>query len=100
MSGHDIAVYPPRVIKLRADSGFFDAAILSALAGKKIDYSIAARLTQPLQRAICQAAGWWALEPGLALTALRQCAAGWKAPRRLLVVRQSVRRKTAPGKRQ
>lgn len=32
------------------------------------------------------------------LTELRSCAAGWKAPRRLIVVRQSVRRKTAPGK--
>lgn len=32
------------------------------------------------------------------LTELRYCAAGWKAPRRLIVVRQSVRRKTAPGK--
>ncbi len=33
---------------LRADSGFFDDAVLSALEGKRIPSIIAARLTQPL----------------------------------------------------
>lgn len=83
---------------LRADSGFFDEAILCALENKHIPYIIAARLTQALQRTIYQATGWWALETGLELTELRYRAAGWKAERRLIVVRQSVKRKTAPGK--
>jgi hypothetical protein len=83
---------------LRADSGFFDEAMFLALEGKHIPYIIAARLTQPLQRRIYQATGWWALEAGLELTELRYCAAGWKAERRLIVVRQSVKRKQAPGK--
>ena len=56
---------------LCADSGFFDEAILTALEGKRISYIIAARLTQPLQRTIYQATGWWALETGLELSALR-----------------------------
>lgn len=83
---------------LRADSGFFDEAIFSMLEGKRIPYIIAARLTQPLQRTIYQATGWWALEAGLELTELRYCAAGWSASRRLIVVRQSVKRREAPGK--
>lgn len=83
---------------LRADSGFFDEAILTTLETKRIPYIIAARLTQPLQRAIYQAAGWWALEPGLELAELRYRAAGWATERRLIVVRQSVKRQTAPGK--
>jgi Transposase DDE domain group 1 len=83
---------------LRADSGFFDDAILSALEGKRIAYIVAARLNQALQRTIYQAGGWWALETGLELTELRYQAAGWKRQRRLIVVRQSVKRKTAPGK--
>ncbi len=83
---------------LRADSGFFDEAILSALEGKRISYIVAARLTLPLQRTIYQATGWWALEPGLELTELRYRAAGWTSERRLIVVRQKVLRKTAPGK--
>ena len=83
---------------LRANSGFFDEAILTALEGKRIPYIVAARLTQPLQRTICQATGWWALEIGLELTELRYQANGWQAERRLIVVRQSVKRKAAPGK--
>lgn len=83
---------------LRADSGFFDEAILTVLEAKRIPYIIAARLTQPLQRTICQASGWWALEPGLELTELRDRATGWATERRLIVVRQSVKRKTVPGK--
>lgn len=83
---------------LRADSGFFDEAILSALEGKQIPYVIAARLTQALQRTIYQNTGWWALEAGLELTELRYQAAAWTTPRRLIVVRQSVKRKAAPGK--
>ncbi|WP_051305041.1 IS1380 family transposase [Chitinilyticum litopenaei] len=83
---------------LRADSGFFDESILTTLEGKRIPYIIAARLTQPLQRTIYQATGWWALETGLELTELRYRAAGWEGERRLIVVRQSVKRKTAAGK--
>jgi hypothetical protein len=59
---------------------------------------VAARLTQPLQRTIWQATGSWALEFGLELTELCYQAAGWRRARRLIVVRQSVKRKTAPDK--
>lgn len=83
---------------LRADSGFFGKAVLVALEGKRIPYIIAARLTQPRQRTIYQASGWWALEAGLELTASRYRAAGWAMKRRMIVVRQSVKRKMAPGK--
>lgn len=83
---------------LRADSGFFDNAFLTVLEAKQIPYVIAAKLTQALQRTIYQTGGWWALETGLELTELRYQAQGWAAPRRIIVVRQSVKRKTAPGK--
>lgn len=83
---------------LRADSGFFDNAFLTVLEVKQIPYVIAAKLTQALQRTIYQTGGWWALETGLELTELRYQAQGWAAPRRIIVVRQSVKRKTAPGK--
>lgn len=39
----------------RADSGFFDEAVLTTLEGKRIPYIVAAQLTQPLQRTIYQA---------------------------------------------
>lgn len=65
---------------------------------KQIPYIIAARLTQPLQRQIYQATGWWALEAGLELTEFCYQAAGWTTSRRLIVVRQSVKRWEAPCK--
>lgn len=39
---------------LRADSGFYDDAILTFLQGRHIDYIIAARLKLGLQRAIAE----------------------------------------------
>jgi hypothetical protein len=82
----------------RADSGFFDDAILSLLEGRKIDYIISAKLTQRLQTAIVRDARWWALETGLELTEITYQAQDGSAPRRIVVVRQSVKRKAAPGK--
>ncbi len=87
-----------RVGLLRADSGFFQHRFLSCLEGHGIHYIIAAKLTQALQRTIYQVGGWWALEPGLELTELTYQAQGWSAPRRIIVVRQSIKRKQVPGK--
>jgi len=83
---------------LRADSGFFDNAFLSALEVKSIPYIVAAKLTPPLQRAIYQATGWWALTSGIELTEISYQAHGWTTVRRLIVIRQSTRHREAPGK--
>jgi hypothetical protein len=50
---------------LRADSGFFDDAIMKFLHGKSIAYIISARLTQPLQQAMVSQCKFWIIEPGL-----------------------------------
>ena len=83
---------------LRADSGFFDETFLATLEQKKIPYIVAARLNQSLQRLVYQATGWWALETGIELTEITYQAQGWSHPRRIVIVRQSVKRKNAPGK--
>jgi hypothetical protein len=83
---------------LRADSGFFEDAFLTALEAKRIAYVVAARLTPPLQRALYQATDWWAVAPGLELTEITYQAHAWNRARRLIVVRQSIERKSAPGK--
>lgn len=83
---------------LRADSGFYDQAVLQLFEGKRIDYIISARLTQGLQRAIIRDARWFALETGLELAEITYQAHGWDKARRIVVVRQSIKRKTAPGK--
>lgn len=79
-------------------SGFYDQAILKLLEGKRIDYIISARLTKGLQQAIIRDARWFALETGLELADITYQAHGWDAARRIVMVRQSIKRKTAPGK--
>ena len=77
-----------------ADSSFFDEAIPSLLEGGKIDYIISARLTHTLQAAIVHEARWWVLETGLELAEIANQSQRWAAPRRVVVVRQSIKRKT------
>jgi len=81
---------------LRADSGFFDNAFMSALENKGIGYIVAAKLTTPLQRAIHQSTTWWALKPGIEISEIMYQAHGWTSARRIIVIRQST--KDAPGK--
>ena len=83
---------------LRADSGFYAENVLNWLEEHTIDYIVSAKLTQALQAAIIRDARWWALETGLELAEIEYRAHGWEKPRRIVVVRQSVKRKTAPGK--
>ena len=83
---------------LRADSGFFDQAVFKLLEGKCINYIISARLTQGLQQTIIRDARRFALETGLELAEITYQASSWGTARRIVVVRQSVKRKNAPGK--
>ena len=83
---------------LRADSGFYDQAVFKLLEGKGINYIISAKLTQRLQQAILRDARWFALETGLELAEITYQANSWDTARRIVVVRQSIKRKNAPGK--
>jgi len=82
----------------RADSGFYGEDILGFLETRQINYIVSAKLTQALQAAMAREARWWALETGLELAEIEYQAQGWSRPRRLVLVRQSVKRKNAPGK--
>ena len=105
---------------LRADSGFCEDAFLTHLEGERINYVIALKLNQPLQRALVRAAqitqalsaagtqarpvtppplGWWALDEGLELAELVYQAPSWQAPRRIIAIRQHIKqRANAKGK--
>lgn len=82
---------------VHADNGFFDEAILSLLEGHKIDSIISARHTPTLQAAIVREARWRAMETGPKLAEIANQAQSWAVPRRIVVMRQSIKRKTAPG---
>ena len=84
---------------LRADSGFFDDAVMKVLHGKSIAFIISARLTQPLQQAMVSQCKFWIIEPGLEIGEINYQAQGWAQARRVVVVRQSIKvRAQAPGK--
>lgn len=79
----------------RADSGFYDKAIIDFLMGKKITHIISARLTQALQQTIVDRCKWQQVEPGLQVGEVSYQPQGWSNPQRLVVVRQQVRRNHA-----
>ena len=84
----------------RADSGFYDKAIVAFLKGCKINHIISARLTQALQQAMVDLCRWQDVAPGLQISELRYQPHGWEAPQRLVVIRQHMQRKAGgvPGK--
>ena len=94
------ALLPPqvRLTLLRADSGFFDEAILLALEALELPYIIAARFTNPLQAAVYRLT-FQPFAPGLEVGELVYQAHRWTRARRLIVIREELaRRPTARGR--
>ncbi len=87
-----LAYLPPpyRLYAVRADSGFFDAKILSDLERRHLPYAIAVRLTTPLRNRLVGIQHWQAFGPGLEVGELRYETYGWQAPRRIVCVRESI----------
>ena len=89
---------------LRADAGFSEESFLNAVESKKLHYTIALRLNQPLQRAlVCHGCAWWPLEEeggeGIELCQFDYRAPGWDKIRRVVGIRQHIRtRPQAKGK--
>lgn len=87
-----------RLTLVRADSGFFEEAILLALEALRLPYIIAARFTNPLQAAVYHLT-FQPFAAGLAVGELVYQAHRWTRARRLIVVREELaRRPTARGR--
>jgi len=88
----------------RADSGFYDKAIVGFLKERKVSHIISVRLTQALQQTIIDQCKWQQVEAGLEVSEVQYCPHGWGEDgaklgmQRIVVVRQHVQRKTAAGK--
>ena len=82
-----------RVGLLRADSGFYDKAVVALLRTQQISHIISARLTQSLQQAIVEQCKWQPVEVGLEVSELLYQPHDWPTPQRLVVVRQHIRRR-------
>jgi len=88
-----------KVELLRADSGFSDDRFLRDLEDKKLHYIVAARLQQPLQRALVSQVGWWKLDEGIELVSFDYQSPSWNTARRIIGIRQHItRRPNAKGK--
>jgi hypothetical protein len=90
---------------LRADSGFAEEPFFKAVEGKKLHYTIALKLNQPLQRALNSSArAWWPLEEeggqGIELCQFDYKATCWEQARRVIGVRQHIKKRPqAKGKK-
>ena len=88
-----------KISLLRADSGFYDKSIFEYLESSSIQYIIVAKHYSTIQRKIAGLKDWWNLSDGLQITETTYQSDKWKAPRRLIVVRQQIeKRPKATGK--
>jgi hypothetical protein len=88
-----------RVELLRADSGFCDDGFLRDLERRGLHYIVAARLQQPLQRALAAQKGWWTLDDGIELVSFDYQSPSWDKPRRIVGIRQHIaKRAQAKGR--
>jgi len=78
-----------QVALVRADSGFFDEAILVALEAAALPYAIAARFTSLLQAGVTGLT-FRSFAPGLEVAELAFQARRWSRARRIVVVREEL----------
>jgi hypothetical protein len=85
---------------IRADSGFYSDAIMEYLETQRpTSYIIAAKFYRPVQEVLLRQKGWLKLDEGLEIAETFYQADSWKAPRRLILVRQEIeKRPKAAGK--
>lgn len=84
---------PTKVDLFRADSGFYDKAIVSVLKEKHISYIISAKMTQGLQQAIVDHCKWQIVEPGIEVSELDYYPTNLDRPKRIVVVMQHISRR-------
>jgi hypothetical protein len=81
---------------VRADSGFFDKALLGFLEDRAIPYIVVARLTVEIKRRLHGLNSWQEIQDGdYAVASFHAQLAGWDQQRRLVVVRERVRQEKA-----
>lgn len=86
---------------LRLDSGFYSKDVFDYLEAreKPVNYIVAARFYEPIQRMVADCRAWMVLDDGIELCELQYQGQEWEKPRRMVVVRQKVeKRPKAAGK--
>lgn len=84
---------------IRLDSGFYQSNILDYLESKVMDYIVAVKFTQPIQRMIHDSINWIVLDTGIEICERMYQSESWSNARRIVIVRQRLKdRPKAPGK--
>lgn len=84
---------------IRLDSGFCGQEILGYLEERKLDYIVAARFYEPIQRIIAGEKAWLTIDDGIEVCEREYQSPSWDKSRRMIIVRQYVKeRPQAPGK--
>ncbi len=84
---------------IRLDSGFFQSNILDYLEQRPMDYIVAAKFSQPIQRLIATTNNWILLDTGIEICEQLYQSEAWQQPRRMVIVRQRIKdRPQATGK--
>ena len=84
---------------IRLDSGFFQSDILDYLEEKLMDYIVAVKFTQPIQRLIHASNNWTVLDTGIEICEQMYQSDSWNKSRRIVIVRQRIKdRPQAAGK--
>lgn len=89
-----------KISLLRADSGFYGKEIFEFVEEKNIKYVIVARHYSTIQRKVAGLKDWWTLEDGLQITETTYQSDTWEEPRRLVVVRQQIKKRPKATGRQ
>jgi hypothetical protein len=85
---------------VRADSGFFEEALLSFREARKLPYVVVARLTVTLKRRCAGIKEWTVIDANYAVGEFTAQLFGWSQARRFVVLRERVREgKDAVGRR-
>jgi len=85
---------------VRADSGFFDQALLSFLEERSLPYIIVARMTSSLKAAAASLKEWTPLDAHYSVASFQLKLHGWSKERRFVVIRELEREdKSAVGRR-
>ena len=92
------AGWKPRCV--RADSGFFEDALLTFLEGRSLTYLVVARMTPQLKRKAAAISNWQAVDAHYAAGEFTAQLLGWSIQRRFVVVRETIREgKAAAGRK-
>lgn len=83
---------------VRADSGFFDQALLSFLEERKVPYIVVAKLTHWIKREAAGVKSWRDIDEHFSVGEFRKQLLGWSVARRFVVIRERIGEKRSAGK--